>query len=485
MMIRYIGTAAVQEYKYTGVNALWQPGQSAIVDGDRLSKLLAVSGFVDDEIGSDEVDATAKTDLLTGVIDLSAGAQKLGPMKRRIARSLIGSRSVFHGAGFTAIGAAYTINHEIEAPAPFDFVRAIVSNGGASAYTLGNIKFAAAAAFGDDGASLTWVQGSFSANGLKSMPPATAQTPTSFSIPAKQSGSGSNVVPGIALSDWAQVSSLDRTDGGKNHIIQCRVALPSGANIISVSGANEAAVFDAQAASSGFRFRSSLAAGDNVTTIAAQAAIASNGWFGIQGIEFLHRSAAVQISEFGDSTQRGQGWTDQNTGHVSPGFLAQASMSSQSNPLFYANHCVSGQTSAASRATAKWHIANANIDVAIIPSWSANDTGSAILSQWPDILATVNYALSLGVIPVIVNALPEYTLTLSQDNERKALNARLLALRSIGALVIDRDSVITDNGAPARQIAALTTEGRHPSAAGYQLIKDKYIFVFNQIQASS
>lgn len=422
---------------------------------------------------------------ITGGITFSAGGQKTGPLKRRIARSLVGSRSVFHGAGFTAIGAAYTVAHEVEAPAPFDFVRAICVNGGASAYALGNIKFAAASSFGDDGAALTWVQGSFSAGGANSKPPATAATPTTFSVPAKVSGSGPNVVPGIALSDWAQVSSLDRADGGISPIVQCRVALPSGANVISISGANEAAVFDTKAAASGLRFRSSLGVGDNVTTIAAQAAIASNGWFGIQGIEFLHRSAAVQISEFGDSTQRGQGWTDTNTGHISPGFLAQASLSSQSNPVFYANHCVSGQNSATSRSTAKWHMANANIDVVIIPSWSANDGGSAVLSQWPDILATVNYALSLGVLPVVVNAMPEYTLTLAQDSERKTLNARLLALRSIGAMVIDRDSVMTDNGSPARQIASLTNEGRHPSAAGYGVIYPMYADAFKEIQAAA
>lgn len=462
-------------------------------DSARLVGLVQNGGAVDPtylagqdtEIPAGAFPALGLADPVTGVIENFSGGQKIGPLKRRLARSLIGARSVFHGAGFTAIGAAYTIAHECEAPAPFDFIRAKCVNGGSSAYTLGNIKFAAAANFGDDGAALTWVQGSFSASGENSKPPATAATPTSFSVPAKVSGTGSNVVPGIAFSDWAQVSSLDRADGGVNHIGQCRVALPSGANVISVSGANEAAVFDAKAAASGLRFRSSLGAGDNVTTIAAQACVANNGWFGIQGLEFLHRSAAVQISEFGDSTQRGQGWTDQNTGHISPGFLAQASLSSQSNPVFYENHCVSGQNSASSRATAKWHIANGTLDVVIIPSWSANDGGSAVLSQWPDIAVTVNFALSYGVLPVVVDAMPEYTLTLAQDNERKVLNARLDALRSIGAMVIKRDVVMTDNGAPARQIASLTNEGRHPNAAGYGLIYPQYVDVFKEIQAAA
>lgn len=267
------------------------------------------------------------------------------PAKRRLARSLVGSRSVFHGAGFTAIGAAYTIAHEAEFEEPFDFLRALCVNGGGSTYTIANVKFAASPIAGADGTSLTHVQGSFSNTGANSPPGAISTPPITQIVPAKTSGSGADVIPGYSWTDWAQVSSVERTDGAKRYMAQCRIALPNGATIISVSGANEAAVYDG--VSNIPRFRSALGAGDMVTSISALPPVSNNGWFGVASFQALHRSAAVNIVEVGDSLSlsRGQGWTDQNTGHVSPGVLAYRDCNSPLDlpPIYYSNMAVSGQ----------------------------------------------------------------------------------------------------------------------------------------------
>ena len=66
MKIKYTGSAAYQEFDLTKVNALWQPGQSSDVTGNRLALLLATGNFSDDEIASDETVIVGKKNPVTG-----------------------------------------------------------------------------------------------------------------------------------------------------------------------------------------------------------------------------------------------------------------------------------------------------------------------------------------------------------------------------------------------------------------------------------
>lgn len=135
---------------------------------------------------------------------------------------------------------------------------------------------------------------------------------------------------------------------------------------------------------------------------------------------------------------------------------------------------------------AKWHIDNDFVDAIVVPVASPNDIANGLLAQWSGVVSLVHYALSKGVIPVIKEMVPENSLTLSQDNERKELNSRINSLRLIGALVIKADALVSDGGAPARIVSTYSTDGRHLNSSGIALVSaNAYVPVFRAIQTSA
>lgn len=383
-----------------------------------------------------------------------------------------GALATSGGSGFTATGSAYTCMNEIEFDIEFDWVRFHLVNGNSSTLTTIASKVASAAAIGNDGSALTWATASFSdAANTQPLPPASSNTPVVHAVPAVDTTVGANTTPqavnnGI-WSDWIKLPSVARSDGRQGSILHIRNALPTGAYISSIGGA---AVVNFDASAGDLHWRQNLGAGDMATTTTGALAGATQGWGCVDAVEIMPRKAVSHILEVGDSLSRGQGWIDASNGFVSPGHLAASAMVGKG--VAYTNKAVSGRKQAAYILEARKMIASGFYSAVIIPVWSPNDNdGSDTIGQdWPSLLAFITWAKSKGVKVVLRSAIPDYALSLNQDNTRKALNAKAKALAQSDKDIfyLDTDSIISDGASPARQQAIYSTgsDGRHPNAAG-------------------
>lgn len=396
---------------------------------------------------------------------------------------IVAPRSAFHQSGFTSTGATqYTFLAEVEHETPFDFIRVRVPGGLGTTWTLGGVKFAAAPQAGMDGTTLSWVQGSFSAAGSNSIPPAASNTPTTITIPVKGAGAGGNIITPYVWSDWAQVSSVDRTDGGRGWLSQIRMLLPTSASYITVNGTDEALAFNSMPAMR--KFRGQRAVGDLLTTISAMVPDDNGAYFAMDLVEVCARVAGPTVYEFGDSISRGQGYIDPSTGRVNPGSIAAARVSTPAAPLHYANLAISGRTTANIRADVRVLLTGGYSTAVIWPAGSPNDLASSrdLTAQWSDTLALALQCVAAKVTPIIRACIPESTLTSAEDAQRLMLNARCASLmQSVGGIYIDTDSKLSDGANPARIREGLYANGSRPNAAGYTAAADAYEVAFRSL----
>lgn len=411
---------------------------------------------------------------------LTAGALVRG-------RGVIAPRSAFHQSGFTSTGAVqYTFMAEVEHEAPFDYMRVRVPGGLGTTWVLGGLKFAAAPQAGMDGTTLSWVQGSFSSAGANSRPPALANTPTTITVPTKGAGAGGNIVTPYVWSDWAQVSSVERTDGGRGWLSQIRMLLPTSASYITVNGTDEALVYNSTPQMR--KFRGQRVTGDALTTITAMTPDDNNAYYAMDLVEVCSRVAGPTVYHFGDSIDRGQGYTDPTLGRVNAGSLAVDRVSTPAAPLHYANLAISGRTTANIRTDVRDLLNNGYATAVIWPAGSPNDLAGSrdLTAQWPDTLALVLQCVAAGVTPIIRSCLPEPTLTTAEDVQRLDLNARCANLmQAIGGIYIDAAAKVTDGGMPERIQPGLTgADGKHPNQAGTVLVADAFEVAFRSLLGS-
>lgn len=137
--------------------------------------------------------------------------------------------------------------------------------------------------------------------------------------------------------------------------------------------------------------------------------------------------------------------------------------------LGYYDYAVSGQQQANS-----WTLAGAKIDAgtrfAVWSLWSQNDgvTATAINADYDTYVASfISLCQARGVIPILITSIPSINITtVTNDNARKSINAKALALASSNVLVADMDAAMTDGASPARITAGWTDDGVHPNTAG-------------------
>ncbi len=383
-------------------------------------------------------------------------------------------------SGFTATSAAYTLMNEVEFDVEFDWVRFHLVNGNSSTLTTIASKIASAAAIGDVGTGLTWSTVSFSdAANTQPLPPASAATPVTYAIPVVDTTVGANTTPqavnsGI-WSDWVKLPSVQRNDGKQGAILHIRNALPTGAYISSIGGA---AVTNFDLSAGDLHWRQNLGAGDMATTTSGALAGAFQGWGCVDAVEVIPRKSVSNFLEVGDSLSRGQGWIDASNGYVSAGHLAALSLYGKG--VAYTNKAVSGRKQAAYILEARKMIASGFFGAVIIPVWSPNDNDGSdtIGMDWASLLAFIAWAKSKGVKVILRSAIPDYVLSLNQDNTRKALNskAKTIAQSDKDIFYLDIDSIISDGASPARQKAIYSTgsDGRHPNAAGITAASEVY-----------
>lgn len=280
-------------------------------------------------------------------------------------------------------------------------------------------------------------------------------------------------------SDWINISSIPRTDGGTKPLIVARVymnpnsALPCYGDGID-NFTNWATRTDGRiwAARQQAGVHTGTATGFTSTTNTSQSPIV--------GFQYLARGRVITVAGDGDSITDGRGT------YLGEGFIMPAveQLSSMSGTAFeYMNCGWSGQsmTNFAERAI---DILQSEIkpDVLVMPAASPNDIATTISaaniaafrSQRSRVLAE---ARRLGVPVVLWTWLPSNTAVKNYgatDSLRTDYNAEVLAQAGRGIIVADTAAAVsgTTTGGQVQMSASSNSDGIHPNDTGNTALRD-------------
>lgn len=127
-----------------------------------------------------------------------------------------------------------------------------------------------------------------------------------------------------------------------------------------------------------------------------------------------------------------------------------------------------GQAQAASFALAQARIPGGGYTFALWQPWSSNDGTGGMQSDYDTYVAAfITLCQAHSCIPIIITHIPWVALDATNDAIRLSINTQVRGLAGPGVLIVDMDSVMTNNATPARIPAPLTQDGgTHPSYAG-------------------
>lgn len=341
-----------------------------------------------------------------------------------------GVQRYFAGYGSAAAAGKTFITHT-PCPLPtFDAVALVaLSYDTVSGQVVTSAKVAASPAMNNNGTALTWASVTWDGGSAsKTLALATG------------SGTTSNVVPAVAVSDIIPVTSVARTDTPSYAcLLQSRMYFAAASVQMSLAASvndNVAALRPAMASGS------IIYTGDAVSSIVSQVPLTSGTWFVPAAVKFYGSAKIRHVAGFGDSLTRGTG----TTGNAYPWFLRSCLASGYHIGDNMASH---GQNHAYSMLAARTLSPVLLPDIATLWAWSPNDSGTTtstgILTMWADFVRTVETLLNLGIIVVGCTSPAWQGATTNQNNFRKAQNDRMRAMAASGMIVLaDFDAVITN-----------------------------------------
>lgn len=352
----------------------------------------------------------------------------------------------------------------------FDMVRVLWHNDQSTTPTITAASVAVSAELGDghnpineDGSAGVFTPLTFNAAGSLSLLPPPAGDVRTLTMPTAADAN----VPVFAASDWLPLRSLRRRDvPGARPLLMVRQFAAAGFRLARANNSGFPA--DWAAASKGREIVNFYQSG-NVVQAAFSAPNGPGPWLAATGVQFYSRARGATVLCTGDSLM--QGHALQSTEFYSPVHYATARMSTLALPITLLNGGWSGSSSPNYMANARKHIDLFQPDVLVLTAWTPNDTrDAATLEQsWARLLATVHYAISKGVIPIISTAVP-FDLSEASDVLRRTANDRARSMGAAGAvLVADFDRAVSTGLTPARSRTGLhASSGSHLSPAGYE-----------------
>jgi hypothetical protein len=321
-------------------------------------------------------------------------------------------------------GNGKVLNMQIPAFAPFYGARLMYLNYDTAAVMAIDGAYAAAAQYtGAAGASqnnsaLTFTQVKFNGFNVANVPQATV-------------GAGGQIIPGVLLSDFVQVTSVVRTDGAtKPPLLRIATHFAPSANPTVHPGYNGGFFtnFNVLAANPGFNY------GNNAFTSSLAAMVgAGQPTFDIYGgasnpiaAVFYYDTHVYGGIAFGDSLVQGFGTSTNYNGW--PEYATWQSYSNASGfPISFSNFATSGQKSADTFAILKATIAQYKPEYALFKAWSPNDgdTQAIFNASWGLTIDAIEYCRQNNVKPVVLTSSPANGYTWSRI---AAQNAKVLAL---------------------------------------------------------
>ena len=440
-----------------------------------------------DLVPNDPVPVGAQVDPLTGGISFSAGGTDmvaLGLSKAYAAR-LTNEHGVKHcGARSTTTFDNYTMQLQTVMPAHFDAVKIVSENIHTSTY---NTYFAVAASETLANAEHPVIGGS-----TKTAAGDWTHVLKSAAEPI-QSVLGSANNPSFTVSDWTSLKSVDRTDvAGGLPIVMARAytAAATGtitryANIGSFTEGSSTHESNWEALTARV-WRVRYKAGDCITT-PANFTGASTPNFCSPAFTIMARTRGygMTVACVGDSIMEGVYANGLSSGYYSFGYQATELVHANDFPCAYLSQGWNGQTGANFYTNAKAVVAAMAPNVMLFPIWSPNDgaTQVAFDAAWARAMDMVSFCRQNGVVPVLTTCWPKT----GNGALGTEYNAKALALRNAGILVLDVDGVVGSGAVGSRVYlpAYASGDGTHMNAAGHAALAVEFAKILNQIKASS
>jgi hypothetical protein len=293
---------------------------------------------------------------------------------------------------------------------------------------------------------------------------------TSVTVPP---GTATN--PTKIWSDWFNISSIARTDGGRLQIGMARIVIPTGG--FYSYGAVDTTPWNSQVGFTNGRswsvFRYSGDAGVSSPNSFTAAAVFPNTIF--QGFEYDTKVPCLTIAGCGDSIDEGA--VDGTNGNFGNGYLWQAVNLLRAQfptvPIELLDFGVFSSASSTFLQRYQTQIASdTHFDAIHYSPFTPNDgTPTQATTDAECIwLARVSESERLAGRNIILrDGCPNNALgwTAPQDAFRMTLNAQILA--SSGVLTWSANAVLSDGASPARYIVGTTTDGTHPNELGHGL----------------
>lgn len=376
-----------------------------------------------------------------------------------------GGNSSFSGAQklFTGFGSVVALGTTVVTQWParrrsFSGVRAIYENKGASSYTI-----------------TTGVVFSTATHQESTAPASKITFASGVVVPSLISGVSNDIVPALYDTGFIALKSLPRTDDtSKNALAQFRTYFAAAANGLALSG-GDIATLNASGFANGQQWASRTPAGDATATFTAtQAPLEAGTWVVPTSVIFYYDGVRCNtLACVGDSLNRGLGSTLNTMGW--PNLLGPL-LSTDTLEVSPANFSWSGQTHAASMLVARQVVQTLKPQFLAFASLSPNDATAGSFTQaifdagYMRTLDLIEYCRVNRVIP-IVRTIPPFataSLTLAENNRRKAHNTLIRALSSV-AIIVDADLVLDPAG--SNSLGAYDSgDNTHWNDAGYAAV---------------
>ena len=295
--------------------------------------------------------------------------------------------------------------------------------------------------------------------------------------------------PSITYSDWIDISTIPRTDGGTLPIVMLRYLVPSSGstNPYNISGASQhfgqAVAGNANRGSSattwinGRLHQCIRMTGDGVTTPANFQPTTDFGYCMIQGLEYVSKRPGFTLLGNGDSIMAGA--VNSSIGNLGNGWLWQLAAllrtSLPNTPIEVANIGVPSTTTDTFLVRLNTYIAAGGVfDLPFYCAFSPND-GTPTQANTDTAISRAGQAMAACKVAnkpfVLVGPCPNTTSAWSAAADAFRLQLRTEVRNSAYAHVtsIDLES-IGDGATPVRFAAANTTDGTHPNEVGYGVI---------------
>ena len=393
---------------------------------------------------------------------LVSGAGKLAPFPRR-STVITRGMATFVNAGTANASPGWTSHIRVAADADFTHVRLLIPNLEAAAVT-GCTAIVAATANSTSKITPTGTWATVTVAGS-----------STFTLPARVSASE----PSYTVSDWIRLDSIPRDDGGTLPLAMARLFIPvANATFSSTGGIN--AGFDALYPDAlSWQTRQQV---DGVGTPANLTGTGEGTTVAFHSLQFRSSVANATVLGVGDSITSGFAGTVQQDNW---GWRAVNALRALGNRVSWLNGGVNGQTSTQYLARGKSLAAATAPQIVTYSPFTPNDgtpNATTIATQWANTLDFLDWCSANRYVPVLTTPCPWDSLTLAQDDLRKGLRDRILALRD-RVDVIDFDAVLSNQASPARFGAGLGDGDKHPITAGYAVMAAAAQPVFADILA--